>query len=70
MGPFPVVDEYRNECIITDWFSHFVMLYATENATAISAAKGLLRRIGMFGMPMYIYCRIMDHNMSINSLWS
>ena len=55
MGPFPV-DEYGNEYIIViiDCFSHFVMLYATKDATAISAAKAMLHCIGMFGVPMYI----------------
>ena len=51
------MNKYGNEHIIViiDCFSHFVMLYATKDATAILAAKAqLLHCIGMFGVPIYI----------------
>ena len=55
MGPFPV-DENGNQyvIVIVDCFSRFVMLYASKDATALSAAKALLHCVGLFGAPMQI----------------
>ena len=55
MCPFPV-DEKGNQyvIVIVDRFSRFVMLYASIDATALSAAKAPFLVTGLFGAPMQI----------------